>query len=192
MAKPSTGSVGTPAGTKPPRARHARRKPKVETVAVVEVVEVVLEPPPAKKRRAKGRAGRPAHVPTRANRDLIEIMLGAGESLQIIAAAIKISVPTLRTHYADELEHGWAKSRAAVVKAMFAAAQKGVASAQKNYLDRSDSMADRTVPPKQSEQPAAAPRLGKKEAAQVAADNPDTTSPLGAILAKRQAAMRMH
>ena len=51
-----------------------------------------------------GRRGRPAHVPTAANRDKVNLLLAFGWGNERIANAIGISEPTLRRSYKRELK----------------------------------------------------------------------------------------
>lgn len=90
-----------------------------------------------------------------------------------IAVALEISIDTLRKYYQSELAVGSTRRRMDVLQAMYrAATTKGSTSAAKVYLANEPQMA---VPPlpKESEAPApapasvpvAAPKLGKKDQA---------------------------
>jgi hypothetical protein len=50
-----------------------------------------------------GQRGRPEHVPTQQNRNRVSMLVAAGWSNVRIAAALYITVPTLRKHYFSEL-----------------------------------------------------------------------------------------
>lgn len=119
------------------------------------------------KRRSldSDRMGRPPHVPTKKSRTRVEVLVAGGMSQSEIAAALKISVPTLCEHYASELRDGRARRRAAVIEAQFRCAVEGNVAAQKAFLDH-PGQADFAVP----EAPTKEPPLGKKQQQQEAAE----------------------
>lgn len=51
-----------------------------------------------------GQRGRPEHMPTQQNRNRVSMLVAAGWSNPRIAAALYITVPTLRKHYFSELK----------------------------------------------------------------------------------------
>lgn len=63
------------------------------------VVDLFGDPVP----RSRGKKGRPAHVPTEANRRMVQLALATGKDEERIAAMLRIKVPTLRRHYHHEL-----------------------------------------------------------------------------------------
>lgn len=51
-----------------------------------------------------GRRGRPQHVPTLENRNKVNMLLALGWNNERIAAALRVTQPTLRRHYFSELK----------------------------------------------------------------------------------------
>lgn len=120
-----------------------------------------------------GERGRPQHVATDENRNVIMVMLAQKRSQKDIAAALDISVPTLRTHYSSILaKRGSARQRlvAWLDWALVEAALGGNVGAQKlcrrvleeQALDDGARRMMRTGLAQKSAAPAA-PKLGKKE-----------------------------
>ena len=120
---------------------------------------------PAKRRPTRGR---PEHEPTLEQRQTVEQMRAFGESEAIIAAAVGVSVPTLRKCYKPELFAGHANRRREVINLLFASARSGNVAAQRSIeaATRIVSAADAVV---SRETPSAA--LGKKEQRQHAAES---------------------
>jgi hypothetical protein len=95
----------------------ATKKPKLE------------EKPPVKKHGgarpgtggAQPGAGRPAFVPTDAERKQVEAFSGYGLPIEQIAVLVRdgIHIDTLRAHFATELQSGKAKANAQVGKTLF-------------------------------------------------------------------------
>lgn len=107
------------------------------------------------------RIGRPPHKPSRESRRKVSIAAGAGMHHEDIAAALGITQPTLRKHYADELSRQAHLRRIEVLGALYAAAMKGSVSAQKAYSSASpQAAAPDPDPPEVSEK-----AQGKKAAA---------------------------
>lgn len=133
--------------------------------------------------------GRPAFKPTpRLRRDVTQ-MRAVGESKATIARAIGIDEDTLNKHFAEELLTGLAKHKREVTDLMFKAARKGNVTAQK-ALDAKIGAAgalDDFVGDRKPQPEAKQPKLGKKEQAIADAHNPDPSSTLGDLIAKRQA-----
>jgi len=83
------------------------------------------EKPVLKKRGPNGGAregaGRPAFVPTDAERKQVEALSGYGLPIDQIAVLVRdgIHVDTLRTHFAQELVSGKAKANGQVGKTLF-------------------------------------------------------------------------
>ena len=99
-------------------------------------------------------------------------------AIEEIAAALDMAVNSLKKHFALELKKGRSKKRAAVLEAMFKAANGGNVSAQKAYLQHNllaDADDKVSSPGKDPDEAAAAKRRaaaaykGKKEVAQEAA-----------------------
>jgi hypothetical protein len=123
--------------------------------------------------RVRERAGRPEHVWTQRNSNRINLLFAQGSDLKEAAAAIGVSVPTLRKHYFSEvaqwkvaalrlrasllerLNEEAAKGNVAAVKELFAQIERG------RIVALSARVQSRDVP--------ARPKLGKKEALRQAA-----------------------
>lgn len=63
--------------------------------------------------------GRPAHMPTNAERRQVEALAGFGIPETDIAGLIGCDPKTLRKHYRDELDHGHTKANAKVAENLF-------------------------------------------------------------------------
>lgn len=131
-------------------------------------------------------AGRPAFKPTREQRIDVETMKADGWSNERIALQLRISRPTLESHFADELQYGADKVRLENLRNLRKMAKKN-ASAAKQLNDRLD--VARTQRPdggkEPSEEKPREPKLGKKEGLQIQAENPDTSSEMGLLMARR-------
>jgi len=68
--------------------------------AVNEFLDLLGDPIP----RNHGRRGRPAHVPTEQNISKVKVLWANGYSKTRIAAALRITKPTLQKHYSTVLE----------------------------------------------------------------------------------------
>ncbi|MDQ0996890.1 hypothetical protein QFZ34_002072 [Phyllobacterium ifriqiyense] len=78
------------------------------------------------------KGGRPQYRPTIKERVTVEQMKFCGESDNIIARALGIDADTMRKHFAEELENGYANRRRELVGYLFeAASQKNVAAIKK-------------------------------------------------------------
>ena len=118
------------------------------------------------------------------------MLVACGWSNERIAAALYITQPTLRKHYFSELKFR-AVARDRLVAGMlckhwelFQAGNVAAGKEFRDLLEKNDLMTFG-----QSDQPPAAtkqPKLGKKEAAALAAQNPDTGSTMGELMARRQ------
>jgi hypothetical protein len=142
-----------------------------------------------------GMRGRPEHVPSEQNRRKVSMLLALGWSNARIAAALFITVPTLRKHYFSELRYrAVARDRldAAVAMKLWAGVEEGNVGAIREFrklLERNDLMLPpqiRTSQPADADQKAKLAKIGKKEAERQAAREPDTGTPLGELMAKRQ------
>jgi len=137
--------------------------------------------------------GRPEHVPSKKNINKIMILLAEGRPNKIIAAAIGVSIPTLKKHYLHLLKDRDTTKlslKAEIFSELLTLGfEQGNVSALNTALktldrididgagDRFRSRAGKEA--KKSE------RIGKKAAALVRANNPDMASPLGQLMAKR-------
>jgi hypothetical protein len=128
--------------------------------------------------------GRPEFKATRAMRREVEQMVAVGMSEDDVARAIGCATPTLAKHFAEELATGRAKKRAEVIKLLFKTARKGNVSAQKKLEAMTGAGAGAAAAPQA--------KLGKKEEAELAALNPDTSSTMGELMARRTAAVTKH
>lgn len=130
--------------------------------------------------------GRSPFKPTKAQRADVELLKADGWSDERIADLLGISRPTLLKHFSHELRRGRDKVLAENLRNLRKLAKKN-SSAARLLFDRLAIAG--TLRPDQST-PEEAPKLGKKEAAQVAAENPDTTTSMGGMMARRMAAAR--
>lgn len=106
-------------------------------------------------------SGRKEFEPTDEQREMVMVLRASGVSVLPIADAIGISEPTLRKHFALELERATIDIKAKVLMARFHAAMKGNVNAQNRMLETvSAHDANRKLNP---EKEAKAPKLGKKE-----------------------------
>ena len=76
---------------------------------------------------ARPGAGRPAFVPTDADRKQVETLSGYGLPIDQIAILIRdgISVDTLRAHFQDELKSGKAKANGQIAQTLFQKVKAG-------------------------------------------------------------------
>ena len=132
------------------------------------------QPPLPKQRRPNGR---PPHQPTADQRERVAVLAAGGMSQVELSAAIGISEPTLRLHYAEQLTAGAAAKRALVLEAMFKAATAGNVSAQKAWLAQHRELQDPASLPVSRPAP-----QGKKEAAAEAAIEAQAGSPWSGLL----------
>jgi len=108
------------------------------------------------------RSGRPEHVPTAETRERVEILVAARMPSWQIAKALGIAEPTLRFHYAEEMEGGRARKTAAVLEALYREGAAGNTSAAKAWLALHGPLED---PPPPQDEPVEAAPLGKREQA---------------------------
>lgn len=115
-------------------------------------------------------SGRKEFAPTDDEREKVRVLKAGGMSNEAIAEAIGISEPTLRKHFPSELDRGTAKVRADLLMARYRSAMGGNVSAQTKMLELvGASVAGGKIKDREK----AAPRVGKKEAQQQAAENVD-------------------
>jgi hypothetical protein len=145
-----------------------------------------------------GERGRPEHIPTQKNRNRVSMLVALGWSVARIAAALLVTQPTLRKHYFSELKYrDVARDRleAGVAEKLWEGVQAGNISAIREFrafVERNDLMnygqTNRPAPEKPTRQ-AKQQKLGKKEEALLAAQQPDPGTPLGDLMARRQQSM---
>lgn len=128
----------------------------------------------------KNLGGRPDWKPTKQHRADAELYVATGMSEEDIARVFGIGTTTLRKYLHEELATGRAKRRAEIIRFLHKSAKGGNVSAQK-HLESMTAMAASS----RDEMARKAPPLGKKEEALQRAHNPDTSTPIGELMAQR-------
>ncbi|MGJ5149855.1 hypothetical protein [Bradyrhizobium sp. HKCCYLR1023] len=130
-----------------------------------EVFDLFGDPVPANW----GKRGRPEHIPTQKNRNRVSLLLAMGWSNARIAAALLVTLPTLRKHYFSELRfRDVARDRldAGVAEKLWEGVQAGNVGAIKefrSFMDRNDRMeAERTMGSTEPAERNDNARVGKK------------------------------
>ena len=122
---------------------------------------------------ARGKKGRPAHVPTTQFRRLVQLMLACENTDDQIAAALRISKATLKRHYFHELA-GRAAARLRLemknLDAIVGQVEAGKTAAMALLAKRIDKLQQRETAGRYQAKAPSGPALGKKEAAKVAAN----------------------
>jgi hypothetical protein len=155
-------------------------------------------PPPAHRRTDLfgdpvpenwGGRGRPQHIATQENRNKVLMLLALGWNNERIAQALGITAPTVRKSYKVELkfrDEQRDRLNAALAMKLWDGVQDGNVTAIREFqafLEKNDLMNyGQTSKPEQVKEP----KLGKKDAALVAARQPDIGTPLGMLMAQRQ------
>ena len=138
-----------------------------------------------------GKRGRPPHIPTIECRNKVKMLLGLGWNTERIARAMHLTPPSLRKHYFSELkfrDEARDQLEARLAMNLWRQVESGSVSAMREFRDfveHNDSMlygGQRQVGP---EKAAKQPKLGKKEEAIRAAQEPDTSDPIGRLMAER-------
>ena len=130
---------------------------------------MTIKPKPRKAARPRGR---PVYKPSIEGRQTVEEMKYFGEDEAVIARALGIDIKTLKKHFADELDGGFAARRKEIVGMLFKSAREGNVSAQRKLEEigkvagAAEEVDRRTSQPPV---PPAPPKLGKKEEANVRA-----------------------
>jgi hypothetical protein len=129
-------------------------------------------------------------VPAAEQRAMVERLVAAGESHENIGKLLGIGQPVFRDRYANEIADGRLKLRSALLAVMFEKALDGNASMLKlameiTALPEEDKPYE--LPQAKPEEPIEekAPKLGKKEQQALAAQNPDKSTKMGALMARR-------
>lgn len=133
----------------------------------------------------KRRRGRPDFVPTKAQREDVMLYIAGGISEASIAHIIGITHVTLRKHFEVELRTGREVVRSENLRLLRKAAKKGNVSAIRMLEEKSHIQPQRTMPDTPAEPKPV--KLGKKAQAQAEAERPDTTVPMGELMARRAA-----
>lgn len=149
---------------------------------MTDTVDLFGDPVPANH----GRRGRPAHAPSRSTRDKVSLLLAMGWANPRVANALGVSLPTLRRYYGAELKVAlMARDRldARMAEKLFEGVNAGKVPAIKEMrklLERNDQMnAARSFGVPAETTPAAAAKIGKKEAARLAAETAGAGSEWG-------------
>jgi hypothetical protein len=158
--------------------------------SVTEIFDLFGEPVPANW----GERGRPQHIASQKNRNRVSMLVALGWSNQRIASALFITLPTLRKHYFSELKfRDVSRDRLNATMAtklweLFMSGNVAAGKEFRDFVEKNDLMLyGQTGQPPKSEK---APKLGKKEAELLAAQQPDTGTPLGELMAQRQGGER--
>jgi hypothetical protein len=123
-----------------------------------------------------GEPGRPEHIPTVQNRNKVRLLLAMGHTQAKVAAALDVDPKTLRKHYSPELQsrrRARAVLEGALTYAVAAKALEGDVPAyreMRKLLDKVDQAETDASLRGAAPKPERAPRLGKKEERQQAAE----------------------
>jgi predicted transcriptional regulator len=90
---------------------------------------------PIPRRIAAAAGGRPVFRPSEGHRRQVMELASVGRPVKAIALAMGLSEPTLRKHFAAELETGAEKVEADIIRALIGKARGGSVAAQKHVLD---------------------------------------------------------
>jgi hypothetical protein len=153
---------------------------------VTEILDLFGEPVPANW----GERGRPQHIASQKNRNRVSMLVALGWSNKRIADAMFVTLPTLRKHYFSELKfRDVARDRlnatiGTKLLELFLAGNVAAGKELRDFVEKNDLMlyGQTAQPVKQEKEP----KLGKKEAALAAANQPDRSSSLGERMARRQ------
>lgn len=140
------------------------------------------------------KGGRPSFCATPEMRRQVEQLVAVGTTEEDIAIFLRVAIMTLRKHFAEELRFGRMKVRAEVVDLLFTSARAGNVSAQKKLEDMTGIAMSARVAEHAGEPVGRPPKLGKKEQQQLEAQNPDATTTMGELMARRaaEAAEKLH
>jgi hypothetical protein len=95
-----------------------------------------LKPPPKKKAKRKRPIGRPAFVPTQAQKAWVELAASMGGSLEYVGRFIPggpISIDTARKHFVDELKYGREKAVIQIASRQF---QNAMSASPSAHIER--------------------------------------------------------
>jgi hypothetical protein len=139
-----------------------------------------------------GRRGRPQHIATLQNRNKVSMLLAFGWNNERIARALSITPPTLRKNYFRELkfrEEMRDRMDARLAEKLWDQVEAGNVGAMREFrkfIEQNDLMIYGQTARPGGNKPEKEAKLGKKEAALAAAQNPDRDSTLGDLMARRQ------
>jgi len=117
------------------------------------------QPPPPSPDPQPAPRGRPRYMPTRADRDRVQLLVASGWTVAQIARTLGVSEPTASRAYAEEIETGALRKRAENLARMDAAAKRGNVTAQRALEELFGSVELARLAP----QSAAEPRKPKEE-----------------------------
>lgn len=148
--------------------------------------------PPAPKPKSGLSRGRPRYEPKAAQTVMVRNLLSVGESHDAIGTLLGISQPVFRSRFAAEISDARLRLRAAFLAVVFEKALDGNASMLKLAMDltaEAEEAKPYELPKSQPEGEAPAEpkpeKLGKKERQALAAANPDVSTPMGEMMARR-------
>lgn len=136
------------------------------------------------------KAGRPAFKATLEQREKVRIWSAWGVKRKEIAARLEIADETLNKYFAYDLEAGPAIIAGDYDLALHRECIKGVVAAQRLWEERQKNRIWGSQPVQLIEEKI--PKLGKKEAAFIAAQNPDPSTAMGELMARRAASTKTH
>lgn len=148
--------------------------------------------PATEKPRRRGSGGRKPWRPSSADHEKAAVLVAAGMGAEQLARIFDKAEPTIRKHFAAEIDTGALRKRAEVIAAMHRNALKGNVAAQKEMLaimDRADLTAlQDQVRGKSSAKPEApAPDpVGKKEQAQLDAHGVVMRGPWSTLVRRKR------
>lgn len=123
-------------------------------------------------RERRDMAGRPSHEPTDEKRNKIMLLFALGWTKDRIAAALQLSMPTFRKYYFSEIKQAGdalLRVKARHIERVWSKAETGDMGAIKEVGRMIDRVEASHYAHDENEPPLRVPRLGKKEAAKVAA-----------------------
>ncbi|GLK86674.1 hypothetical protein [Ancylobacter defluvii] len=138
----------------------------------------------------KAARGRPTFKPTDENRKMVEAMAAYGVREDEIADIMDIDPKTLRKHFRRELDLGHIKANVKVAESLYQTAIKGGregVTAAIFWLKTRAGWSEYMSPPAPPPRPPKEAKIGKKEAALQAARNPDKSTSMGELMARRVA-----
>lgn len=151
---------------------------------------------PAKRKRApvgqrRARAGRPEFEVTQEQRDKVRMLVGSGMDVADVAIVMGCVRQTLYKYFPDEIRHARVIMKAEALELVWKQAREGSSPMIRRAVELTSVPRDRgdfiREVSREAQEPKAE-KIGKKEALKRAADNPDKSDALGALMAERMAA----